>query len=605
MSYNDITVDSNNSYNLLPADNVKADDRIGNALRNGNGGNTEIASDSSVEDKKTTRKNELLSLARGYKISLPLLENFISKATSKSVYELDENEYMDITQKLLPNILELLSNKKIDKTASTLIESKALQIKKMHEGGSSYAEISEFICEFQNMGIFEILKSYCKNKIGNAKSAKDVDPKTLAESLSEVLPLLKEKIKASGMTEGADENTINALIKHLLLQTKDEDILPIWEAFTKVADPKSVYSFTVNALDSFADTKKLLEFVGKLKPEALAIIGLKPKQIQTIQAIITNKIPADKLEDTINRAKEIITEIIAKDPQLIKVILKIQEANYDLEKANLTPEEQAVYKKYSPILDELIGTMTGLSASGNQEALNVIVDELSNLGIDGFFVSQIAQLLNNNPDLLKNIDAEKVLNSLNDATGGKYQDVLEQNAGKITNNDSTDRNTGYGYVNSKPENFIEQHVNKLELTKQQLVVEDEDKITVEPNKKAETTDYFNIAGLTKTQVIKSVESLNVAMAKGLIDIKFLAQNIDEACSRGVKKVWDFLDRNQQNRINHLTTWHNTELSGKAAVRYDMDDPEIDRLGLSFGLTQVLKKRHEQLHRNEDDKPLMT
>ena len=65
-----------------------------------------------------------------------------------------------------------------------------------------------------------------------------------------------------------------------------------------------------------------------------------------------------------------------------------------------------------------------------------------------------------------------------------------------------------------------------------------------------------------------------------------------------------MDRNQQNRGDYLTAWHNTKLSSEAAVRYDMDKDEIADLGLSIGQTQVLQNRYDQLHKNEEDKPDM-
>ncbi len=579
---------SNINQNAFTAQGASTDISIGNKLSNGHVGSSNIKSDSSENDKKTIRKNELLSLSREYKVPLSLIEDFIQKLSGKTICELDEPEYKELTELLLPNVLEMVATKS-NKFDLSQIDEKAAQIKKMHEGGNSYTEISKFICEFENLGIFELLKGFCRDKIGDAKSARDVDPDVLAESLGEVLPLLRKKLESAGMTDGKeDDQAINTLIKHLLLQTKEEDILPIWEAFVKTADAKKVFNFTINALDSFADKGKLLEFVGKLKPGALKLLNLNQEEINAIQAIITNKLPEDKMADAIARAKEIISEVISKDPQLIRVLLKLQDANFDKEKANLTSEEQAVYDKYSAILDELVATMTGIAASGNQDALNEILTPLSELGIDRFFIYKIAELLKNNPDLLKNIDAEKVLSTINNATENKYKDLIGESTEKIMGGDSSNTRSGCGYNTTTKENY-ETAVNNVETLKSQIVEERTDNYTIEKVSGSASEDNF-FESFVKTQAIKSVETFNKALAKGLIKIDDAGKDFNNACQSVQFKVLSFLDTQKNRRLDLLNKWHNSSLVDVAVNKFNFTKEQIEELKLSIGKREVLVNR---------------
>ena len=617
-----------------------SDNRAGNALANGNVGEGQYKVDASAKQELQTpttettqesdrqKKEDVLELTRKqYSESLKLnltiehIYAIINKEygySKDALLNLDMTEFAAVVHKLEDEYFENYLSKIIDNSngieEATQIINTALETDGTVKDASEYAE---------HFGGQNSLLNIIKQETGKEfKSISEIND----NELSDIIKTLVNKYISD--SSEVSNSTKMVFIKNLLKAI--EDVAP--EDYTRLYN-----AFIQNASKADAKLGLALDLIKKFKEDPKSFANfLKSDQFKRFceennwnyQQLLTmfNSIAEQLTKQGANTLDGLkaLEEIFNKD-NTYNSLLKRQQNGEELTKEQ--KEFLAIYPKIKAIEDkkakgeELTEEEQQLLDKFNENETGKISDFCKSaaqlIGTKyGGDINKFIDAYKDKPELLAQALAEyqkfdpnfKIdIDYINSVTDGKFSKLFDEYCAKIntsndlntseTSNVSENTSIGIGYTTSSEDTYNIAVNNVANLTSQ-LYVPEEEGITVESTP-AKSQNKKNQPEVSQKTAASNGKFFDEAWSQGVIDIKYLAENFNTACAKGIQKVWNFLDRNQQNRIDFLKSWHNSELSSKAATRYDMDKDEIEELGLSIGETQVLKNRYDQLHQNEE------
>ena len=256
------------------ANNNSVDLRLSEALKTGNTGDSENQIDASIEKERQEQieknKNYIENLCKDYKVKKEDVFSFVNKVFNYSendLYGLNKDEFGKVWQ-LLNAVLEFQikitdlknkSGKKADKNVNPF-DVAAEKVSKMLNDGNTIEQVTNFINNFGNNGLLDILRIHCPKILGKYNPAENIPKNDLIEAIKEFITDFKEHAGKKG-----DKKDIGKSIQiflNLLGNTAPNDRAALFEAFKEVAESDEDIKKAFHSLmDSFQTKEELEAFI--------------------------------------------------------------------------------------------------------------------------------------------------------------------------------------------------------------------------------------------------------------------------------------------------------------------------------------------------------
>lgn len=461
----DIRLANNPNINTTNQNNVCQynNERIGNALGSGNVGESANKVDNNDEQRKKDELkkkqegfNSVVNNYKAYNIKNEDALRFIEKISGyneQAFFELPLEQFKEYVN-LLENVLEFMVQKgqhlgKEKSDMSLLLDSAAEKVSKMLKNGNKVQEASNFIENFEDSSLFDILKIENPGELAKYKSLNEVPEDVLENCIKKLFVKYKEQ---EGTRSHANIGKSLTVFKNLLARTSPEEYKILYNAFVKVAksederfaaisstiesfknNPSEFKKFIDEELPKFCASQEPALDVNKVKPLFLKIAkAANENGTDTIEFMndLLNILSNDQLYENIKNKKE--EERTAGEKELFgllekeKEILQIPEEKRTKEQKEFLENLKNNKKSYNKAI------IASLMAY-NQKDSKKIIDEAKKYG---FSEDEILTELINISKEYDNIILDKDL--LDDLTNGKFSEVyknVEEASAKASNTD--------------------------------------------------------------------------------------------------------------------------------------------------------------------------
>ena len=578
---------------------------------------TQAPSDAENNDTKTKREKELTSLATDHKLQLKDIENFLNKAlgyTLEQVYELSEEEYSKIADRLIPSTLEAIEEKYNGKCTASRLMDRADKIKVLKDGGKTIDEISDQNCTFGDEDFLGLVKKVTGK---NYKAIADISEKELEDIMKSLLQQF-----APGKGNVLEKCKIMQELLATITKVDHEDYTRLYNVFRKVA-PEADSNFAVlmdiieklknnkgefekfltndlagicqaNNLD-YEKTKGLLVKIA----EAIKDGGL--DNVDTLRALY-DSINPENIYNSYKEKQANGKELSEAEQKYITTYEKIKQIE---KKKQLSPEEEQFLRDFEQNIElKLAGLKNGIKAANatiNPKAMGSLLKDLPQKDLEDIF-NKIYDLQRLNPEYALDVET---LDKITDGKFSKFEPTLEcvdgaaisAESAESTASGSSSVNNGIGFdLASRNENYaLNPKVEKPDwLTNTEAPV----KYTVE--KPGESTANLLTSSFVTMKTFKdyvdefSFEEAVVEAGKQFQKMSFDVRSIIEGFAADMK--YDKLLLDFANKCHN-----NATLMASAIFPHLKNIESIEDSTASFDAKKVAEKNYRQMHGDDESK----